>query len=492
MRHGTRPFFIFFAFVFFLALPPNLNAQDKIPSTLELAYKNILSLKFSKGTRLLDQSKDFEGTPFYILTKCYYETLYLLIYEDQNYYQKNKGQYYKKIKELKYTSGTPAWKLLTEAEIRFQYGLLKLKFNDELSAAWELRQVYQIIQNIEKKYPDFIHHKKLMGLFHIFLGSVPEKYTWLTNLFGYKGNIAHGIKFLSEIENSSSIFRLEAYMIKMAAKKYIIKSSECLSCQMQPFFEENKDNYLLGYLYSAILVKEGRSSRAFEALSFYDHYEYPKFPLAYLLKGEILLYRGDYLQSRAYLNNFLEYTKGQNHIKDAHYKIFLTYWLEGNETKASYYFKLIPKVGQNIFDADKYAERFAGNPNLPDKHLMIARLRSDGGYWEEALLVLSKYCLKKPENHKDNIEFWYRKGRIYQLTGKKDESIKNYKKAIALSEQKSFYFAPNACLQIGYMLVEEGSKEEAMKYFKRALAYQDHEYKNSIDNKAKAAINDLE
>ena len=57
-----------------------------------------------------------------------------------------------------------------------------------------------------------------------------------------------------------------------------------------------------------------------------------------------------------------------------------------------------------------------------------------------------------------------------------------------MAGDESWYFAPNACLQTGYLLVEEGKTAEAKNFFQKALTYKKHEYKNSIDSKAKSAM----
>ncbi len=486
----ARPFFIFLFFAFRVA---GLSAQNPLPAPILKAYSEILSLKLKEGNAILANVKHELGdSPFYYLVHSYSETLNLLLLEDYSEYQrvkKNHSQYIKALPRLAYPL---EWKLLIEAEIRFHSALLKLKFNEELSAAWELKQAYQLIQTINRKFPDFIHHRKLLGLFQLFLGSVPEKYVWLTNLFGYKGEISKGIRMLEEVENSDSFFALEAFMLRAAAQKYILKTPGCVSCQIAGKAGDNKRNYLLAYLYAAVLVKEGQSDKALEILSRYAPYSYSPFPLVYLLQGEILLYKGDYEESRRHYIRFLKSTKGDNHIKDAYYKICLTYWLSGNEEKARYYLERIGKAGQEIYDSDKYAGQFARDGEFPDIYLMRARLSSDGGYLGKALAELSKYCIKSEEDHKDNIEFWYRKGRIFQLQGQYQPAMDNYQKVILLSEGKNHYFAPNACLQTGYILSELGRIAEARRYFEKALSYTEHEYKNSIDNKARAALSEIE
>jgi hypothetical protein len=64
----------------------------------------------------------------------------------------------------------------------------------------------------------------------------------------------------------------------------------------------------------------------------------------------------------------------------------------------------------------------------------------------------------------------------------------SYRLTIDKAKEEPWYFAPNSCLQLGYLALEEKKPEEAIQYFNRALTYNKHDYKNSIDSKAKTAL----
>nr|HPI81275.1 hypothetical protein [Cyclobacteriaceae bacterium] len=55
----------------------------------------------------------------------------------------------------------------------------------------------------------------------------------------------------------------------------------------------------------------------------------------------------------------------------------------------------------------------------------------------------------------------------------------------------NWYFAPNAALQLGYIARADHNLAEARRYFELALDYRDHPYKNSIDSKARSALDRL-
>ncbi len=67
------------------------------------------------------------------------------------------------------------------------------------------------------------------------------------------------------------------------------------------------------------------------------------------------------------------------------------------------------------------------------------------------------------------------------------------KKVIKLSQAKNSnaYFAPNSCLHLGYIYEKQQNIQKAISYFEKAITYENHEYKGSIDNKAKAKLNQL-
>jgi hypothetical protein len=219
--------------------------------------------------------------------------------------------------------------------------------------------------------------------------------------------------------------------------------------------------------------------------------EYISFPYLEYLTAEIYLFKGQYKQGRDHYLKFLNSYKGKNFIKDAYYKIFLSYWLTNEEENANVYLTKILKSGHTLYDADKHAQKFAEKGEMPDRILMKARLFFDGGYYQKALETINTFNSKEAHPAKDLIEFYYRKGRIYHLLNNSSNASLYYLKTIELSKNVNYYFAPNAALQMGYIYKEQNNKELARIYFQKALSYQNYEYKNSIDNKAKAALNEM-
>ena len=69
-----------------------------------------------------------------------------------------------------------------------------------------------------------------------------------------------------------------------------------------------------------------------------------------------------------------------------------------------------------------------------------------------------------------------------------DAAIKNYLAAISLGENRTEYYASRAALQIGMIYEKQGNKPLAIQYYKKCLDMQNHDFKDSMDQKAKSGV----
>lgn len=176
--------------------------------------------------------------------------------------------------------------------------------------------------------------------------------------------------------------------------------------------------------------------------------------------------------------------------------LFLSYWLVDNETGGITYLDKIAKVGAAYVESDKAAQKIAENfrkgvVSPQQKILMKARLTFDGGYYDAALALLKPYQESQFAVLYDKAEFQYRLGRILQRQNKTEEAKKHFERAISLSQSKGFYFGATSALQLGYIYKDLGQKAKAIAYFQQTLDFPKHEYKNSVDNKARAALTQM-
>jgi tetratricopeptide (TPR) repeat protein len=159
------------------------------------------------------------------------------------------------------------------------------------------------------------------------------------------------------------------------------------------------------------------------------------------------------------------------------------------------YLSKINEIGNTIAESDKVAQKFYENfqktKTLPNKILIKLRLLFDGGYFEEAQNELVSLTEKSFTNKKDQAEFNYREGRVYQKLNQLDKAVNYFEKSVELAASEEWVFAPNSALQLGYIHLQKGQKNKAKAYFEQAIAYKNHEYKTSVDNKARAALTEM-
>src|SRR5690606_38388259 len=89
---------------------------------------------------------------------------------------------------------------------------------------------------------------------------------------------------------------------------------------------------------------------------------------------------------------------------------------------------------------------------------------------------------------RDQIELYYRLGRIYDESNRDSEAIENYQRAINAGKHTSYYYAANAALSIGSIYEKRNDKSKAAAFYKEAIAMKNHEYENSIETKAKEGL----
>jgi tetratricopeptide (TPR) repeat protein len=494
----SHPFFILFfgLFLCLIIFPGPSYGKYAFTPLINNAYSDFLKLKTGSGEKLISSAikEDPEnGIAIYIAN--YSDLIRLLVSEDPDLYEELLGNEYLRIEKLASLKEESPWYLFAQAEVRLQWAFVKLKFGDEGKSFLDIKEAYNLLEKNKKMYPDFIPNKKSLGFLNILIGSVPEKYSWIVSLTGMNGTVPEGLKMLDEVIAGSNIYKLEASILKTMMESYILAKEEKDLSMISNLMIENSDNLLISFLSSSIFLKNGKDEDALKILqALPSSPDFVYIPFTEIMKGDIYLHNADYPTARSYFQKFLKNYKGSNFIKDSYYKIFLCYYLNGQTELANPYIEKILKSGQELSDADKNAEKFAKKKELSNKILMKARLYSDGGYYKEALDLLKEFHADKNPRPGDLIEFNYRQARIFHNMKVTEKAVPLYLRTIKLSNEykdEKFYFAPNSALNLGYIYRNSNNDEMARKYFVMALSYKNYEYKNSIDNKAKAALENL-
>lgn len=394
---------------------------------------------------------------------------------------------------------SPYTKLLI-AEYYIQTAIARLKFEENVGAIYETRKAFKLLEENKKLYPEFKPTLKGLGFIHAFVGTAPKNYQWMLNLLGFSGTIDQGLKEMRELMSAASkgdypwlhdetiviLTFLEMNLLSKKDDDQIRKRLNSITdIEEKPLMQFAKCVYYYANAENDSVIKLLSSRKIAD-----DSYR---------------LYYLDYMEGIARLNNldvtaeycFKKYItgyKGKTFIKSACQRLAWTKLIQGDVNGYRQYIKLAGEKGSgNTFsDEDKQAMKEATDKEVPNSILLKSRLLFDGGYYQRSITEISGKPTTDFPTLRDKLEFTYRLARIFDKTNKKEKAIQYYQQTIDNGKNFKFYFAANSALQMGLLYEEKGDKEKAATYYRQCLSMRDHEYQNSLDQKAKAGISRVE
>jgi len=78
--------------------------------------------------------------------------------------------------------------------------------------------------------------------------------------------------------------------------------------------------------------------------------------------------------------------------------------------------------------------------------------------------------------------------RVYDESRKTNSAIIFYKRTLNTDNPTKEYYPARAALQLGFIFEKQNNRRLALSYFEKVLAMQGHQYKSSLDQKAKSGI----
>lgn len=457
------------------------------------AYNEIIQLKLKNGQALLDEEKRNHPNnliPYFL--ENYIDFFILFFNEDPDDYRKRIGNLNKRLKWMDKGPEKSPYFLFTKSVIHFQWAAVRIKFGYTWDAGWQLRRAYLQIKENMISFPTFTPNLVYNGAMQVAVGTIPEGYTWLSNLFGLKGSIKAGMKrlriFLEYKNDLSLLFHDEAAFYYLYLKFYMENDKEGVFEYIKKDSLDIRNNHLLAYLAVNLSINNQQSDNARRILM--ERNLSPDYLITSawdLEMGYIAIHRLE-PDAAKYFERFIQDFKGRFYVKDALQKLSWYYYLQGDHEKASYFRGQILIRGSTDTDADHQALKEAQSNRWPNRLLLQARLLNDGGYHDEALRLLYGKRMIDFNVPEERLEFAYRVGRIYDDTGRYEEAIGFYKQTILSGENRKEYYGARAALQIGYIYEKRKDKASAITWFKRCLKMKDHDFKNSLDQRAKAGI----
>lgn len=478
-------------------LPVSSQGEFVFNANCTAAYNEVINLHFNKAKQLLSAEKKANPTniiPEYI--ESYIDFLTAFVTEDEKAFENLKEKRSERLELIEKDDQRSPYYLLTMAEVNLQTAIIKIKFQEYLTAAYEFRKAYKLLEANEKKFPGFVPNKKCLGLLHALIGAVPSNYKWLVKILGFHGTIQQGIGEMRDLlevtqKNSAYAYMHDETMIMLMFFEFHLLKNGKSAIELAKQIESKNNGPLHLFAINSIYLYSGDNEKTIALLS--NRKPNPEaFRLNYLdfMLGTAKMNALDFTAEKdfkTYLDNF----KGKSFVKSACQKLAWIHLLSDDTIGYRQYINLIKTRGNDFTDEDKQAIKEAEAKEIPNTYLLRARLLFDGGYYDRAVTEIAGKPMRYFPSYRDQLELIYRLARIYDRQGQKEKAIDNYEKTIRFGETKTFYFAANAALYLGLLYENAGDTDNAAKSYQKCLSLRNHEYQNSIDQKAEAGLNRL-
>lgn len=463
-------------------------------STCQQAYQEITKLKIESGLALIAKAKKQNPNNLIpVMLEDYTEFFELFFNEDPRAFQKMMPHFNERLNSIAEGPKNSPYYNFCLSTIRIHKAAIEIKFGQNWNAGWDFRKAFLLLKENRKNYPNFILDEMMTGSLYAIIGTLPSGYKWLASILGLRGSIVEGMALLRKFTYSedpwAKLYSNESAFIYPFLLFYIENKRE----EAVAFAQQKKldivNNHLLCYMAANLAINNKQTAIAGVMMQNRNmSADYLKLSVWDFEMGYVKLYHLELPESIKYLEQFQTDFKGNFYRKDANSKLSYAYYLQGNMAKAVATRNEILKKGATDTDADKKALKDAKSGTWPNALLLKSRMLNDGGFHKEALALLAGKTSENFATIEDKLEFAYRVARIYDDLDRKEEAIKSYQIAIILGEHRKEYYAARAALQIGQIYEERGQKTLAITYYQKCLDMDDHEFKDSLDQRAKSGI----
>lgn len=477
----------------------SLAAQFSFDRHCREAYIDIQSLRFEMAEAQIRAGHEaFPENVMPVVLDNYIDFLKLFISEDQQLFETLKANKDHRIDVISAAKSNSPYKKWALATVNLQWAFARIKFGEYYTAVFEIRRAFLLLEENEAQFPGFIPNKIGLGLLYSLVGSIPSNYQWVVHLTSMHGTVDEGAsllyqaKALCEQSDEFRVFLPESLFFLTFVEMNLKPDKSGAKKLLGHFSDKDSTNLLLVFAKSDLLMHTGQNDQAMKLLQNRPKGKayYPFYYLDYLL-AETQLRKLDPRAAENY-SLFLAKFSGKNYRLDARRKLAWLSLISGDEAAYFRQMRLIDVSADPQIDADKQAIREREKNQAPGLELLKARLLFDGGYMKEALELLTAKPGPKLSSVSDSVEFHYRLGRIYHETGEFAKADTQYENAIRLGAVRPEYYAANAALKLGEIAESQGNTDKALFNYRRCLAMNPGEYRNSMHAKAKAGINRLE
>lgn len=391
----------------------------------------------------------------------------------------------KALDQLENTTVNRSFNRACMTELYFMRSAVFYQQGNYFRMALNLIRSIDLIENNLQNYPDNPEHFKNYAVYHLVLSALPDEYKTVTGLCGYSGSMQKGMEYLEKYYAWSLTQKdtIEPLVFKALALNIFADDPAAAIRLIESHQELSVSNPLLRFVYAFMLMRDNQAEKAIRIINQYPDSQHLIPYFDYML-GTSMLYKLD-PQCCTHLNRFLSQPLNNDFRLMALQKLYWYYTAVGQSDNSVVIADRIKEIG-----ADPTMDKiWLGNYTSKNaSELLKSRLHFDGGYYTEAENALNRISQQSLNNELLNLEYLYRKARIYQKTGKTDAAFQCFNQVIEKGKHINHYYAAFSALQMGSMAENKGDKNQAIQYYHIAINLESGEYSNYIARKSKSAL----
>lgn len=501
MIHPTGPhvrpqtLLLFLALLF--CLPLRAEKHFAFTPSARDAYQQVTSLRIAEARITLQRLKlsEPENLIAYHLEN-YVDFFTLFISEEEERYQQLKDRRQQRLEAIREGNPDSPYYLYAQADIHLQWALLRLKFDEYLGAFSEVSKAHKLLKKNQELFPDFMPNLKDLAILHAIIGTIPDTYRWGVKLLsGLDGTISQGQQEMEKVlrfaETNDFIFETESQVLYAFLLLHLANDEAGAWRAVNNAGLQPQANPLHCFLMANIAMRTGHNDRAVQLLEQRPRSRaFLPFPYLHFMHGLAKLRRLD-TDANPHFLQFLREFKGRNFIKEAYQKMAWQELLNGNPAGYQSFIQECLANGFTTAGSDKNAAEEAKQGTPPPLVLLKARLLFDGGYFQRAFHELRPQDPQLLPSTRDQLEYYYRLGRILHGLEKYPEALSFYQRTIEKGRRENYYFACNAALQAGLVYESLGDTANARLHYETCLSLHPDEYRLGLHQKAKSGLNRL-
>lgn len=465
--------------------------------SLNEAQQHLAALRLTRAQQIVKA----ENIAFPDNVACDYLLLYIEFYKAMIHHNENGLAVFEKLKNstherIKSLSDENPAKLYLLGSIHLQGAFVKSIYNEYISAALEFRSAYQFLNQNHKKFPSYPTTYKDLGALQALLGTFPDSYKWIISVAGLSGSFDEGIKMLHNyilhaskepfIEQQQAAIFYTLIQLNFGTDKNLAWN----------FYDRYSKDYAVNLMQNYVRAYvAGKCEHNDDAIAILQakpiSSDYEPVPYMDFLMGNALLNKLD-LEGAIWLKKYIAFNPKKYSVKESYQRLAWCALMQKDTLKFTVYHRLMQKSGRAPGSEEKLINADLVLGIYPNMQLVKARLLFDGGYYNKAEIMLNSMNPLVLSSKFQRIEYEYRYARIAHELKNWAKAIKYYGNTIEKAQKVDTYLAPNACLQLGLIYLNLHYNDNAKFYLNKVSEYKNYDYKSSIQQKAKAALLQLE